>query len=323
MSRALVIHTEDLDATPAAWLGERCDLIACAPGEDRFERLLGRADGLIVRTYTRVDAALLDRGSRLRVVARAGAGIDNIDVPACRARGIEVVYRPDANAQAVAEFVGAILLSNLRPIATLDRALPREQWITLRREQIVPRQADELTLGIWGLGRVGTRVARLGAGLGMRVIYTDLLEIPEGARHGGEPVDRLRLLRESDVLSIHVDGRVDNRGLLDAAALELVRPEVLILNTSRGFVVDASALAAFLREHAGACAWLDVHEPEPFDAGYPLLGLPGAHLSAHVASATAAAKREMCWVVKDVWRVLGGETPEFPAPDSPGCRTLG
>ena len=315
MPRHLVIQTEDLDAEAAAWLGERCEVVRCAPDQHGFEELLGRAGGLVIRTYTRVNAAMLAKAPKLRVVGRAGVGLENVDVAACRARGVEVVHTPGANTRAVVEFVTALMLDALRPRMQLIRPLEGEHWHQIRREFVARRELSELTLGVYGLGRIGAQVARVGRALEMRVIYCDLREIAAGERQGAEPVTRERLLEESDVLSVHVDGRAGNAGLLGAEAFARMRGNVTFVNTSRGFVVDAGALAAFLREHPAAQALIDVHDPqEPFGAAYPLLNLPNARLYPHLASGTAAAKRNMSWVVRDVWRVLEGERPEFPAP---------
>lgn len=315
MTRPLVIQTEDLDAGPAAWLRERAELVVCPADDPRFPDLLDRAGGMVVRTYTRVDGALLGGAANLRVVGRAGVGLENIDVPACRAKGVEVVHTPGANTRAVVEFVAALLCDALRPRVSVEGPVEPARWHAIRREVVGARQFDELTLGIWGLGRIGSGVARLGAALDMRVIYHDLLEIPPAGRHGAEPVPVDRLLAESDVLTVHVDGRERNRGLVGAGVLARAKKNLLFINTSRGFVVDAAALAAFLRANPRAAAMIDVHDPfEPIPPGYPLLGVPNARLTPHLASGTAAAKRNMSWVVRDVWRVLSGERPEFPAP---------
>jgi D-3-phosphoglycerate dehydrogenase len=195
----------------------------------------------------------------------------------------------------------------------LDQALPLERWSALRRELTAPRQVEGLTLGVWGLGRVGARVARAGAALNMRVIYHDLRDVRPEDRAGAAPVDADTLLASSDVLSIHVDGREENRGLLGGRGMGLLRPDVVLINSSRGFVVHAGALAEFLRAHPSATALLDVHEPEPFPRDYPLLGVPNAHLLPHIGAATAAAHLRMSLVVEDVWRVLSGQEPRHGA----------
>lgn len=316
--RPLVIQTEHLDEVCAAWLAERAEVERCgSEDEPRFSRLLERAEGLVIRTYTKVDAGLLARAPRLRVVGRAGVGVDNVDLAACAARGVAVVNTPAANVRAVVEYVTAVLLDAIRPRVFVDRALEPGHWKSLRSELIAPKQASELTLGIYGLGQIGSQVARVGAALDMRVIYHDLAEIPAERRQGAAPVSREELLAQADVLTVHVDGRRGNRGLLGAEALSRLKPDVILINAARGFVVDAAALAAFMRAHPAAAAMLDVHEPEPFGEDYPLLGLPNVHLSPHIAAATAPAHRNMSWVVRDVWRVLSGGAPEFPARPEP------
>ena len=122
------------------------------------------------------------------------------------------------------------------------------------------------------------------------------------------------LLEESDVLTIHTDDRPANRHLMDADKFARCKDDVVFLSCARGLIVDARALADFLHANPGATAICDVHDPEPIPEGYPLLGLPNAHLAPHIAAATEAAKTNMSWVVRDVVRVLNGETPEHPAP---------
>ncbi len=313
-TRPLVIQTEELDAEPARWLAERCELVRCGSDDPRFAGLLARAEGLVIRTYTQVNTGLLAGAPRLKVVGRAGVGVENIDIPACNARGIKVVHTPGANTRAVVEFVGALLADALRPRVYVDRALADAEWHRVRRETIGTRQLDELTMGIWGFGRIGSAVARVARAYDMRVLYNDLLEIPAERRAGAEPATVEKMLAESDVVTLHVDGRPANKGLVNAAAFGRMKPDVLFLNASRGFMLDAPALAAFLRKNAGARAMIDVHDPyEPITADYPLLGIPNCTLSPHLAAGTQTAKRNMSWVVRDVWRVLSGEKPEFEA----------
>jgi phosphoglycerate dehydrogenase-like enzyme len=308
--------TEQLDRNAESWLRERCDVERC-PVEDgaRLRERSKDAQGLIVRTYTRVDAALLDAAPRLTVVGRAGVGLDNIDVAECRRRGIEVVHTPDANGDAVAEYVFATLLAEARPMQYLDAAIGAEAWHALRKRVVMPRQLREMTLGILGLGKIGQRVARIARGFEMPAIYHDLVEIPDARRHGAVPVSRDELLARADVLTIHVDHRASNRHLINTTALALMKPEMILINTSRGMVVDHVALAGFLRRNADARAMLDVHEPEPIDPANPLLGMANAKLAPHLAAATRLAHSNMSWVVRDVWRVLCGEKAEFAAGD--------
>jgi len=276
--------------------------------------MLSKAAGLVVRTYTRVDAALLALAPNLRVVGRAGVGLDSIDVAACRARGIEVVYTPDANASTVAELVFGLLLDVLRPRPRLTRELTTEEWAVARHEHLGERELAGMALGIWGFGRVGSKIARVGRGFAMRVLYHDLRAIPEAERGGAEAVDRDSLLSQADVLSVHVDGRAENRGLITTSTFEAMKPDAVFVNAARGFVVDPLAARAWLDGNPGARAICDVHEPEPLPSDHPLLGHPRALLTPHLGAGTSPAKDRMGRVVEDVWRVLCEEPPRWPAP---------
>lgn len=309
--RFTVIQTEELDESAASWLSERCELIRAGIDEPRFDELLREADGLVIRTYTRVDEALLARAPRLRVVARAGVGLERVDVAACQKRGIRVVHTPDANTQAVAEYVFALLFDATRPRVFVEKPLEDRDWRELRTELRARRQLSDCTLGLLGMGKIGRRVAEIARGFRMRVIYNDLEEIDPELRWGAEPVSFDELLTRSDILSLHVDARPENRHIINAGAFARMRSEVVLVNTCRGFVIEPFACADFFINHPGATALLDVHDPEPFDQRYPVLDIRNVHLAPHIAAATATANRAMSWVVRDLWRVLVGESPEF------------
>ncbi len=304
--RPIVVVTEPLTAGPLAWLGERAEVVLAGVESREFAEAAPRAEGLVVRTYTRVDADLLARMPCLRAVGRAGVGLDNIDQDACAARGVVVCSTPDANTEAVVEFVVASMLDATRPRGYLDRALDPEAWNALRADMVAPRQLAGSTLGVWGFGRIGSRVARAGRALGMSVAYHDVREIPALEREGAGPVSRDELLGMSDFLTVHVDGRKDNSGLVGPEAFGRMKEDVVFINTSRGLVVDAGACADFMRARPGAQALLDVHEPEPIPVEYALLMMPNVYLTPHIASATQRAKDAMSWVVRDVWGVLAG-----------------
>jgi phosphoglycerate dehydrogenase-like enzyme len=312
-----VLLTEHLDEDAARWLGERVDLRRVGLDAVELAAELADAEGLVIRTYTRVDETLLARAPRLRVVGRAGVGLDNVDLDACRARGVRVVYTPDANTGAVVDYVFALLLDAVRPRAPLPDRADSETFHRQRREE-VGSELSERVLGVVGMGRIGRRVARVGAAFGMPVLWNDLLDedaLRLGADAPGEAVEKDRLWREADVITLHVDGRAGNRGLVDARVLAAVKPSAILLNTARGVLVDRGALADWARRTArsGGRAILDVHEPEPPAPDDPLHGIANVRLQAHLASRTAAALARMSWVVRDVVRVLDGEEPEFAA----------
>ena len=309
----LVAVTETLSPAAMTWLRSKCEVVQASPGSATFASNVSRVQGLVVRTLTRVDHALLRSLPALKVVGRAGVGLDNIDLQACRERGVTVVSTPDANTQAVVEYVLSLLCDAMRPRVFLEQPVDAEAWERIRSEICGVKQMDECTLGILGLGRIGSRVAQVAHAIGFEVRYNDLRDIPAEQRHGATPVSIERLFAESDVLTLHIDGRPSNRHAVHASLIASMKPDVLLLNTCRGFVLDHQALRHFLTDNRGAQALLDVHEPEPFGTNHPLLGLTNAHLAPHLASRTRTAMERMSWVVRDVVAVLRGETPQFPA----------
>jgi D-3-phosphoglycerate dehydrogenase len=270
---------------------------------------------MVVRTYTKVNAALLARCPRLRVVGRGGVGLENIDMAACRARGVEVVYTPDANTLAVADFVMGYALQLLRPWAYFrDRAYEPDEFKRLRNT-LRGMQMNELTIGILGMGRVGQRVGHIAAnGFGMRVIYNDLLNVQPQLTFPATAVDPPTLFRTSDVVTLHVDMRPGNEHLVGAPLLSLMKPTAILINTSRGEVLDAAALAVAIREKKVAGAAIDVFDPEPPGPDFPLLGFENVLLTPHMAARTHTAIENMSWVVRDVVDVLSGRPPKYPAP---------
>ena len=313
-----VVVLEHLDAEAESWLDQRVRVVR--PPVDDIPALrdeLADADGVVVRTYTRVDAQLLEGASRLKVVGRAGVGLDNIDLDACRERGVRVVYTPEANAQAVVEYVFGLILDAVRPRVYMDQPISSEDFHRWRA-QVAGRQLDKLVLGILGVGRIGRHVAKAAVGMGMRAICNDLLRPDELNLEPARPVtfvDKETLWRSADILTIHVDGRGENRQIIDSGVLDQLKPSCLLINTSRGFVIDVPALSAWAKKvhDTGGMAILDVHEPEPPGEDYPLWGRPNIRLLPHVAARTDVALENMSWVVKDVVRILDGEDPRWAA----------
>lgn len=314
--RPFVIVTEGSDPGPLQWLRERARVAEIPFDNPTLDSHLAGADGLVVRTYTRVNDAFLARAPRLKVVGRGGVGLDNIDLDACRRRGVRVVYTPNANTNAVGDYVFGVLLRLVRDWVFF----PRDHVYDLTefkrvRDQIRGRQLDELTLGVLGMGRVGRRVGRIGAlGFGMRVIYNDLVDVHGLLDFPAESVAKPTLYRECDALSIHVDMRPGNANLVGAEQLAMMKPTAILINASRGEVLDAASLAGALREKRLAAAAIDVYHPEPPRQDFPLIGFENVILTPHLASRTWTATENMSWVVKDVIAVLEGRAPEWSAP---------
>jgi len=316
MPKPTVLVTEGSDSGPLNWLRERATVIEAATDHPQFHQFLAQADGLSVRTYTKVNDALLDRAPRLKVVGRGGVGIENIDVKACRKRGIQVVYTPDANTLAVGDFVFGTALQLLRSwVPFRDKTYEPAEFKRIRNT-LRGRQLNELTIGILGMGRVGKRVGHIAAnGFGMRVLYNDILDIkPESLDFPAQSVDKPTLYRNADILSLHVTMLPGNENLIDAPKLALMKPDAILINTSRGEVLNPHALADALRNKKLAAAALDVFHPEPPPPDFPLLGLDNVILTPHVAARTYTALENMSWVVRDIYNVLDGKPPKYPAP---------
>ena len=314
----LVLVTEGSDPVPLAWLREQVRVVEIAPDDPRFAEYLAEAEGMVVRTYTRVDEAMLAKAPKLRVVGRGGVGLENIDVAACRRRGVEVVYTPDANTLAVGDWVFGYMLQLLRPWAPFREKAYEPREFKRIRNTVRGRQLNELTLGVLGMGRVGRRVGAIGAnGFGMRVIYNDLLDVREHVTFPATSVDKPTLYREADVLSVHVTMLPGNENLVGREQLAMMKPDAIVINTSRGEALDAAALAEALKAGKLAGAALDVYHPEPPPPDFPLLGFDNVILTPHLAARTYTALENMSWVTRDVVAVLEGRPPKGPAPGEP------
>lgn len=311
----LVLVTEGSDAKPLAWLKEHARVVEAAPDSAEYNAVLPEVEGMVVRTYTRVNAGLLERCPKLKAVGRGGVGIENIDVASCRARGVEVVYTPDANTLAVGDFVIGYALQLLRPWAFFkERAYEAKEFKQVRNT-LRGVQLNELTIGIVGMGRVGRRVGHLAAnGFGMRVIYNDLLDVQSQLKFAATATDKPTIFREADIVSLHVDMKPGNEHMVGTPLLSLMKPTAILINTCRGEVLDDNALATAIREKKIAGAAIDVYDPEPPKADYPLLGFDNVLLTPHMAARTHTAIENMSWVVRDVMEVLNGRQPKCPAP---------
>jgi phosphoglycerate dehydrogenase-like enzyme len=313
--RPVVLVTEGSDAKPLDWLKTQVNVIEVPTTDPNFDQHLAVTEGMVVRTYTRVNEAMLAKAPKLKVVGRGGVGLENIDVAACRKRGVEVVYTPDANTWAVGDFVFGYMLQLLRPWAFFKDAAYEPKEFKRIRDTVRGVQLNELTLGILGMGRVGRRVGHIAArGFGMKVIYNDLLDVASQLDFPATPVDKAALYRASDVLSLHVTMLPGNENLVGRDQLAVMKPSAILINTSRGEVLDAAALAEAIRSKHLAGAALDVFWPEPPGKDFPLLALDNVLLTPHLAARTYTAIENMSWVVRDIVEVLEGRKPKYPAP---------
>ena len=292
--------------------GEGCEVRRTTAEE--VAGVIGPADGLVVRTYTQVNADLLDKAPNLKVVGRAGVALENIDIPECRRRGVQVVHTPAANTLAVVDYTIRMIVELNRRFWPMTGPLRPEEF-HLARKQSYGRFLSSMTLGIVGVGRIGSRLGRAAAALGMTVLTNDILDIDLDYSH--EAVDKPTLYARSDVVTIHVPVTDLTRKFINADTLATFKDGAQFINAARGQCVDYAALAAAIRAGRISGAAVDCHDPEPPPADYPMFGLDNVILTPHVAAKVPEATQRMCDVVKDVLAVVRGERPEWPAPDEP------
>jgi len=257
-----------------------------------YEELKGKVrdyNVLIVRSRTKVTREIIEAGENLRVVGRAGAGIDNIDVEAAKEKGIIVLNTPEAPAIAVAELTMGLLLSLARQIPRADRSMKEGKWA---KKEFKGWQLNGKTFGIVGLGHIGEKVARLAKAFGMKILITKRTppspEILKELEAEFVPLDEL--LRRSDIISLHVPLTPQTRHMIGEREIQLMKNGAFIINTSRGAVIDEKALFNALKSGKLGGAALDVYEIEP-PRDYSLMRLPNIVCTPHIGAQTVEAQR--------------------------------
>ncbi len=276
--------------------------------EDALASALESAAALIVRNKTFVGPDLLAGAPELKVVGRVGVGLDNLDLQALRERGVVATWAPGTNAVSVAEYVIGAILEFARRFATVSASLHRGEW---DRQGAIGGEIFGKTLGIVGLGDIGTRLAHRAQAFGMKVLATDPA-IHDGSlgvqEFGVQRVELDELLQASDFVSLHAPLTDGTRDLVNASTLARMKPSAFLVNTARGGLVDEGALAEALRDGRLAGAALDVRVSEPPAEDDPLRGLANVILTPHVAGVTRESmRRASLHVANDVLRVLEGE----------------
>ncbi len=268
-----------------------------------YEELAARAagvDGLLTLLTDRVDAALIEHCPDLRVISNYAVGYDNIDIDAAVARAIAVGNTPDVLTEATADLTWALLLAAARKLPEAIASVHAGDWLTWEPGRYLGQAVGGATLGIVGLGRIGRAVARRGSGFDMTVLYTGGGADGGGGSGSADPeavsareVPLEALLEGSDFVSLHCPLTPSTHHLIDAAALARMRSTAILINTSRGPIVDPVALREALHAGEVAGAALDVTEPEPPAPDDPLLGAPNLIVVPHIGSATRVAREQM------------------------------
>jgi glyoxylate reductase len=255
-------------------------------------------DGLYSLLTDRVDQELLDTAPNLRVVSNMAVGYDNIDVTACTARGIPVGHTPGVLTDTTADFAFTLLMTAARRVVEGVDYVRAGRWKTWGPTLFMGADVHGATLGIVGIGRIGQAVARRARGFDMRILYFDPY-VSDAGIAGATSVDLDTLLVESDFVTLHVPLTEMTHHFISRKELNKMKPTAVLVNTSRGGVVDPEALVEALRDEKIAYAALDVTEPEPIPVDHPLLTLPNCIVVPHIASASVATRTKMATIAAE------------------------
>ncbi len=317
-SKHRVLVAEPLGAAGADRLRADPDVdavFASGQGPAELLELIRDAAALIVRSGSRVDAELIAAGPDLRVIGRAGVGVDNIDLEAAAERGIAVVNTPEANTLAAAEHAFALMLATARRITAAHNSLAAGKW---DRKNHLGVQLAGATLGLVGFGRIGRAVGHRALAFEMAVLAADpYIGTEVAAEHGARMVELPELLAESDFVSLHAVAQPDGSALLDEEALAAIKPGAIVVNAARGSLIDPAAARAALDNGRLGGLGLDVYDTEPPPTDHPLVGHPRVVHTPHLGASTGAAQRDVSvQVVAKVLAALRGEPVETvpPAP---------
>ncbi len=275
------------------------------PDEKKLVELVKDVDAIIVRSKPKVTKRVIESAPKLKVIARAGVGLDNIDLDAAKERGIKVVNSPAASSRSVAELAIALIFNVARKIAFADRKMREGVWA---KKQCMGTELEGKTLGIVGFGRIGYQIAKIAKALGMNVLLYDPYPNEERAKEvGGKFVDLETLLRESDVVTLHVPLVEATYHMINEERLKLMKKTAILINAARGAVVDTKALVKALAEGWIAGAGLDVYEEEPLPKDHPLTKFDNVVLTPHIGASTVEAQmRAGVQVAEQIVEILKG-----------------
>lgn len=304
-----VLVADKLDEEALNALTSRFEVTVEEVSPERLLEVIGDYDALVVRSRTKVTKEVLNNARRLKVISRAGVGVDNIDIPAATDKGVMVVNAPAGSTQSVAELAVALMLSLARNVPAADKGMREGRWQKSRLKGV---ELSGKILGLVGSGRIGGRVAEICKAFGMSVISHDPYLPEEVAAEKGIRLTSLEeVLRESDFVSIHAALTDETRHLIDAAALRKMKRTAYLVNCARGPIVDEASLAEALEAGSIAGAGLDVYEVEP-PLGSPLLNMENVVLTPHIGASTQEGQRRTGMLaVEQLIKGLEGEEPEF------------
>jgi glyoxylate reductase len=323
MTRPKVFVSRRIPDVALAAIGAACDVDLwpdqLPPPPAELARRVRDCDGLVSLLTDRVDAALLDAAPKLKVVSNYAVGFNNVDVPACTARGVCVGNTPGVLTDATADIAVTLLLAAARCVGPAAADARGGKWLTWEPLGWLGKDLVGRTLGIVGMGRIGLATAkRLHCGWGMTVLYTARGPKADAEREvGARRVDLDELLAASDFVSVHADLNPSTKGLFGAARFRQMKRTAVFVNTSRGPLVDQAALAAALRGGTIFAAGLDVTDPEPLPPDHELYALPNCLIVPHIASATVDTRDAMARLCADnlLAGVTGAPLPNWVNPE--------
>ena len=321
MSRAKVLLTRPIPARGMKRLASACDVIAWTgpepmPRADLLQRI-ERADGIMTAVANVIDRDVIAAAPRLKIIANMGVGYDNVDLVAAAERGIVVTNTPGVLTETTADMAFGLLLAAARRIAEASAIVRGGAWDAALAPRLLGEEVHHSTIGIVGLGRIGQAVARRARGFSMRVIYADPQRTPAmiAMEEAGE-VTRVTfetLLAEADFVTLHPDLNPTSRKMMNAAAFGKMKKTAILVNASRGPVVDTDALVQALAEKRIAGCGVDVTDPEPLPAKHALLALPNALVTPHMSTQSRETREEMCdLAARNLVEVLAGRPAISP-----------
>ena len=259
--------------------------------QEELLREIRAYEGLIVRSGTKVTAEVIEAAERLKVIGRAGSGLDNVDIHAATRRGIVVMNTPGGNTVTTAEHAMAMICAMTRRIPQATASLKAGKW---EKDRFMGVELYNKTLGVVGIGQIGGYLAKLAQGMAMNVVAYDPYLAPERAREMGvEVVDLEELFRRSDIISVHTPLTAETRFLINAAAIEKMKPGVMIVNCARGGIIDEADLVEALKAKRVATAAFDVFAEEPIESDHPLLALDNFICTPHIGASTTEAQENV------------------------------
>jgi len=284
------------------------------PPRDMLLQNVVGVEGLLSLLTDKVDAELMDRAPNLKVVSNCAVGFDNVDVKEATKRRILVGNTPGVLTETTADFAFALMMAAARRVVEGDRVVRAGKWKTWGPMILLGQDIHDATLGVVGFGRIGLAVAKRAKGFGMRILYTDVVRNKQAENELGlEYVAMERLLGQSDFITLHVNLTPETHHLIGRKQLESMKPTSILVNTSRGPIVDNMALYDALHTGKIAYAALDVTEPEPIPANHPLLTLDNIIVVPHIASASVATRTKMAVIAaENLIAGLKGEMPPNP-----------